>query len=728
MIKIINYTLAITIISIFTLLSTNNVFAANNSKKCVCSAVKTIKNQKYLCKISKDGKCICKKAPTGNTVKKSTPHKNNVVKNNQQKKAVAKKTTKQQVKKTQNKKNSTPAKKSAPVKKEAKKVNPTTTPVAPIKAIDPVVKTSTNPLIVVNRFEEDPTFLASVTGILYRTNQGIKIIDVATVDESKDLIVQAYKLLKTSSMWGKNAVFISGSNKAKIEPIIIVVKSKNDQFFVTQNSGVLTFIQDTVGISEARVLQRVNFKSETLNGRDVEYLIGAKLIDNPDNFNKMGEKIDLAQLTKFNYTPLQSSQNDLASLFIVEDKNNGNIFTFIPSEQFNKFNPQDNDIFKITLSNGQNILLQEEAIYKNSRTYRGGDEAIILDYKSSIGTYIAIKNIQNNGLSTLPSNGKSYKIEITPVAKGKPVDISNIENTDSAEAENIPLDEETSTYVPYSTQREKTEDITIEDSVQNPKEADIKNLQKEKKSVDSEITPKEEKSLTDNETKSIYPGAGRNNLAPIVETKPEVDISKEDISEEEEIIEDSANEDDEYKDNLFDNAVKYFSKDKSNPSTTNSAKTAPSTLNKDVSTTSEDTDREIEELDREIQELENQKDTLEDDENTLDSMIDEDLENEVMPASDEEGIKGISSTNSYIDEEDGVLISKLAANDPSKQIDDELATQKAIRSNDQMNDTLTNQNIRDAKRDSKQISNIEEDFNNTEPGSASGPPPKKTKY
>ncbi|MCL2566906.1 MAG: SAM-dependent chlorinase/fluorinase [Alphaproteobacteria bacterium] len=378
-------------------------------------------------------------------IKKDEPKKTAAVKENH-KKGSAKKST---VKKTSPKK--------APVKKEeakkpiAKKNAPKNTPAAipQKKAESPADKAAVNlntpktespaivaksalpPLIIVNNFEEDPIFITAVKGVLYGINKNLDIVDISKNTESKLPISQAYKLLKASRFWGENTVFVSGSFKDQIEISIIVAKSKNNQFFITQNSGILTFIEDTVGLAEVREIQRVNFDSKTFSGRDVEYLVGAKLIDNPNSFNTMGEPMPLEKLAKFNYTPLSFSNNTVSSTFVVEDKENGDIFTFIPADIFNKFNPKENDMFRITLSNGANIISDFEAIYKNSLTYSGGNQAIILSYKSSIGSFIIIKNAKE----PLPSIASNNKIIISPLGNSAPLDISSTVNTDSDDNE-----------------------------------------------------------------------------------------------------------------------------------------------------------------------------------------------------------------------------------------------------------------------------------------------------
>ncbi|MDR0485031.1 MAG: SAM-dependent chlorinase/fluorinase [Alphaproteobacteria bacterium] len=312
-------------------------------------------------------------------------------------------------------------------KVEPKKTTPENTPIVARNSKLP-------PLIIVNNFEEDPIFISAIKGVLYSVNKNLDIINVSNPSEPKNTIPQAYKLLKTAQYWGENAVFVSGSYKDKIETSIIVVKTKNNQFFVTQNSGVLTFIEDTVGIAEVREIQRVNFDSKTFNGRDVEYLIGAKLINDPNSFKTMGEPLNIEKLAKFSYTPLQVSSSSISSLFVVEDAENGDIFTFIKAKEFNKFKPKDNDVFNIVLSNGANIIAEFEAIYKNSLSYTGGNQAIILEYKSSIGSYIVLKNIQEK----LPKDIGNYKIIITPAGKAQPIDVSNIVDTQTAVAEETP--------------------------------------------------------------------------------------------------------------------------------------------------------------------------------------------------------------------------------------------------------------------------------------------------
>lgn len=481
---------------ISSLLVVNNLFAETKSanktttKECVCPTTKTINNEKYNCRKSKDGtKCLCTIIePSAKDIKNKAP---------------ANKNTKQAPAKTKNKQN-TPANKTktnvaiAPKHAQQHKKSPKKN-VSNIKKEAPInkptiAKEALNPLIIVSSYKEDPTFVASITGLLYSKNKNIDIINVSSTTDSENIVIQAYKLLKTASFWGKDAVFISTSDSKELDPTIIVIKSKNNQFFITQNSGVITFIKNTIGISDVRLAQRVNFKSEMLSGRDVEYVIASRLLGNPSHFENIGETISINKLNTFNYTPIYSGNNNITSFFITEDIDKGNLFTFIPSQEFEKFSPKDNDVFKIILSTGNTNLIEEEAIYKNSSTYIGGTEITILDYKSSIGTFIAVKNIQNQALKDFTNTSTNNKISFSLLKKGKPIDISKIENIDS----NKSLDEEKSALVPYSSPRSSNIELKINnnDLQQNPADANIKNLYTPKRGAD--IAPVDENNDEEN--------------------------------------------------------------------------------------------------------------------------------------------------------------------------------------------------------------------------------------
>ncbi|MDR2008556.1 MAG: SAM-dependent chlorinase/fluorinase [Alphaproteobacteria bacterium] len=380
-----------------------------------------------------------------------------------------------------------PAKK-APIKKTPEKKE---APKAPSKAIAPApqkkaaptpattqanVKSNLPPLIIVNNFEEDPIFIPAIRGTLFAINKNLEVIDISKNTESKSVISQAYKLLKASRYWGTNAVFISGSFKDTIEPSIIVAKSKNNQFFVTQNSGVLTFIEDTVGIAEVREIQRVNFDAKTPSGRDVEYLVGAKLINDPNSFNTMGEPITLEKLARFSYTALNSGSSAISALFVVEDKDNGDIFTFITSSAFAKFNPKEDDMFKIVLSNGANIIADFEAVYKNSLTYSGGNQAIILNYKSSIGSFVILKNVKVDALSTIDN----AKITISRAVKTE------------AMIYNAPKPQVEEPAAPYIQSETIEHPIMEEAPVEESKPAQTYSLSKENVADREDNTPMEE--------------------------------------------------------------------------------------------------------------------------------------------------------------------------------------------------------------------------------------------
>ncbi len=401
MIRFLSYTLSL---MLFIFISTNLSAEVNNKKKCVCNNVQYIKDKKYNCRLSEDGKkCFCKLANN----QKANPLKT--------------------------KKSPLPAKKVVAL--QNKTLNPSKK-IEDSKKTEPSFK-STNPSIIVNIFEDDPIFLASITGILQSVDKNINLINISTPNENDDLVIQSYKLLKVARFWKEKSVFVSVSNNKEIDPSILVVKSKNNQFFVTQNSGVITFIKDTIGISEVRIAQRINFKSEMVNGRDVEYIIGAKLVNNPNNFNHIGVPINTNQLNTFNYTSLHSNSSDIYSFFAVDDIYNGTLFTFIPSKNFHKFNPKDDDIFRITLYDNNDIIFEKEVMYKNRPSYiTAKDETIILDHKSSIGTFIAIKNIQSNAIRKFSNNNSKNKISISLVKRVKPVNTKNIDLALKEEIEN----------------------------------------------------------------------------------------------------------------------------------------------------------------------------------------------------------------------------------------------------------------------------------------------------
>ncbi len=334
-------------------------------------------------------------------------------------------------------------------------------------------------IVIVNNFNEDKNFLSFVKGLLLKQNKKLEIFDTSNENETKEVLYQAYKLLRMVTYWDKNTILITSSKNIAPESTLIVAKTKTSHYIVTQDSGVLTLVMDLIGVEEIRLLQRANFKTETFYPYDVEYQVAARIANNKNNFNSMGEKISSAKVKKIKYEPATNINGTIYGEFLFETLNN-TIITFIQSRKFNYYKPNIGDNYSVVIYDNNKEIFRGQATYKPSLTYTGNDP-IISETKSGTNSYIIIKNFTVKGL--LPN--KLYTIELNPIK--------------NAAADNT-IDEEVDPLL------EKNEEYLIDEkTVEQQSVTEDKNLSpsetiKENEVLDNKESVEKKQSLSTSET------------------------------------------------------------------------------------------------------------------------------------------------------------------------------------------------------------------------------------
>ncbi|EQD96651.1 acetolactate synthase, partial [Helicobacter pylori PZ5004] len=133
-----------------------------------------------------------------------------------------------------------------------------------------------NALILQTDFSLKDGAVSAMKGVAFSVDSNLKIFDLTHEIPPYNIWEGAYRLYQTASYWPKGSVFVSvvdpgvGTNRKSV-----VLKTKNDQYFVSPDNGTLTLVAQTLGIDSVREIDekanrlKGSEKSYTFHGRDV---------------------------------------------------------------------------------------------------------------------------------------------------------------------------------------------------------------------------------------------------------------------------------------------------------------------------------------------------------------------------------------------------------------------------------------------------------------------------
>ena len=180
-------------------------------------------------------------------------------------------------------------------------------------------------------------YVASMKGIILKINPKAKIIDIAHNITPFSIIEAAYIIKSTYSLFRKNTIFIIvvdpgvGSSRE-----IVIIRTKDDYFFIGPNNGIFTNVFDSNEISQCIHIKNDQYfnspVSQTFHGRDIMAPIGAYLSKGVD-IDDFGPKFPIAKLNDFPIELKRISDNKIRCTIQYIDEF-GNIITNIKGKTF----------------------------------------------------------------------------------------------------------------------------------------------------------------------------------------------------------------------------------------------------------------------------------------------------------------------------------------------------------------------------------------------------------
>lgn len=203
-------------------------------------------------------------------------------------------------------------------------------------------------LVFQSDFGLDDAAISAMEGVSFSVCKDLNIRHLTHNIPQYNTFDASYRLYQAISYWPEGTVFVSivdpgvGSSRKSI-----VAKTKNGQYIVSPDNGILTHVNKFFGIVEVREINEAVNRlknselSYTFHGRDVYAYTGARLAANIISFEQVGPI-----LNDFNRIPLygcKKIEKGLEGQVDILDVRYGSLWTSIPYNDFKECGFEFND-------------------------------------------------------------------------------------------------------------------------------------------------------------------------------------------------------------------------------------------------------------------------------------------------------------------------------------------------------------------------------------------------
>lgn len=192
-------------------------------------------------------------------------------------------------------------------------------------------------------------YVGVAKAVIKRINPSAEIIDITHEVEPFNVRKASHVLYRASIDFPSSTVFlvvvdygVGTSRKA------IVMKTKNDQYFVAPDNGVLTVVAEEYGVSEIREIENRELfykknPSFTFHGRDIFAPVAAHL-DMGLPLERVGDRLLSYEVLKMR-KPVVEGEKVVGEVAIVDTF--GNVSTNIPFDLFLKLGVDFDDVVRV---------------------------------------------------------------------------------------------------------------------------------------------------------------------------------------------------------------------------------------------------------------------------------------------------------------------------------------------------------------------------------------------
>lgn len=214
--------------------------------------------------------------------------------------------------------------------------------------------------------------VSAMKGVAYSLSHDLAMFDLTHEIPAYNIWEGAYRLNQSALYWPAGTVFVSvvdpGVGSARRS---VVMKSKTGHYFVTPDNGTLTFVSETLGIAEVRIIDETKNRlknsneSYTFHGRDVYAYTGARLAAGIIRFEEVGDSV-FYDVVKLPYTKPAIANGVLHGTIDILDIQYGNLWTNIDKKLVQEFGAKAGDKVVVKILHKDKVVFEGEAIFGNT--------------------------------------------------------------------------------------------------------------------------------------------------------------------------------------------------------------------------------------------------------------------------------------------------------------------------------------------------------------------------
>ncbi len=278
-----------------------------------------------------------------------------------------------------------------------------------------------NALILQTDFSLKDGAVSAMKGVAFSVDHNLKIFDLTHEIPPYNIWEGAYRLYQTASYWPEGSVFVSvvdpgvGTNRKSV-----VLKTKNNQYFVSPDNGTLTLVAQTLGIDSVREIDekanrlKGSEKSYTFHGRDVYAYTGARLASGAIPFEQVGPKLP-SKVVELPYQKAKATKGEVKGNIPILDIQYGNVWSNISAKLLNQAGIKLNDTLCVTIFKGSEKKYEGKMPYVAS--FGNVPEGQPLVYLNSLLNVSVALNMDNFAQKHQIKSGAEWNIEAKKCAK-----------------------------------------------------------------------------------------------------------------------------------------------------------------------------------------------------------------------------------------------------------------------------------------------------------------------
>ena len=274
-----------------------------------------------------------------------------------------------------------------------------------------------SPLAIQTDFGRKDNAVASMYGVALSVDKDLKVYDLTHEIPAFNIWEAALRLDQTARYWPEGTVFVSvvdpgvGTDRKSV-----VMKTKNNYYFVTPDNGTLTFVAESLGVEEVREIDEAknrltnSEKSYTFHGRDVYVYTGAKLASKQITFKEVGQSLG-TNITKIEYQKAKYENGVFYANIPILDIQYGNVWSSLPRKLMLDNGINMGDTLNVKIYNYSELIWTGDVKLVN--TFGDVPENENMAYFNSELNFSVAVNMGNFSERYKVYSGPNWSIEIT---------------------------------------------------------------------------------------------------------------------------------------------------------------------------------------------------------------------------------------------------------------------------------------------------------------------------